>query len=169
MKKNIYGARDADASTSGTPFVVVVVVVCDNVVVYCWRAYHTFEFVPNVRLGGGPFWSSKKKTKIFNLVTVCLSVKLRSSLTSIAAALKSRPKLGVLFFRQVYRSQFRNFHESPGSSRIKKYALIPCLIPKLINILSLARPLDLCILSKFRSAKGFSRRNLTIIRSGLWD
>jgi hypothetical protein len=44
------------------------------------------------------------------------------SVTSIAAA----SKFGVQLFQQVYRNQFRVqiFHESSGSPRIKKYALI---------------------------------------------
>jgi hypothetical protein len=42
------------------------------------------------------------------------------SVTSIAAA----SNIGVQLFQQVYRNQFRIFHESSGSPRIKKYALI---------------------------------------------
>ena len=42
------------------------------------------------------------------------------SVTSIAAA----SNIGVQLFQQVYRNQFRIFHESPGSPRIKKFALI---------------------------------------------
>ena len=45
--------------------------------------------------------------------------------------------VGVQVFQQVYRNQFRIFHESPGSPRIKKYARSSCLctlsnLPKLI-------------------------------------
>jgi hypothetical protein len=42
------------------------------------------------------------------------------SVTSIAAA----SNVGVQLFQQVYRNQFRIFHESSGSPRIKKYALL---------------------------------------------
>jgi hypothetical protein len=43
-----------------------------------------------------------------------------SSVTSITAA----SNVGVQLFQQVYQNQFQNFHESSGSPRIKKYALI---------------------------------------------
>ena len=42
------------------------------------------------------------------------------SITSIAAA----SNVGMQLFQQVYRNQFQNFHESSGSPRIRKYALI---------------------------------------------
>ena len=42
------------------------------------------------------------------------------SVTVIAAA----SNVGVQLFQQVYRNHFQIFHESPGSPRIKRYALI---------------------------------------------
>ena|SRR5882762_2331142 len=43
--------------------------------------------------------------------------------------------VGVQLFQQAYRNQFRIFHESPGSPRIKKYALIEssCFLCTLSN------------------------------------
>ena len=66
-----------------------------------------------------------------NLIATVLSISSKSgakngkhgwvpSVTSIAAA----SNVGVQLFQQLYRNQFRIFHESPGSPRIKKYSLI---------------------------------------------
>ena len=73
-----------------------------------------------------------KYSFLINLIVTVLSISSKSggkygkhgwvpSVTSIAAA----SNIGVQLFQQVYRNQFRIFHESPGSPRIKKYALIP--------------------------------------------
>ena len=73
---------------------------------------------------------SKKKFLTILIFTV-LSISSKSggkngkhgwvpSVTVIAAA----SNVGVQPFQQVYRNQFRIFHESPGSPWIKRYALI---------------------------------------------
>ena len=58
------------------------------------------------------------------------------SVTVIAAA----SSVSVQLFQQVYRNHFRIFHESPGSSRIKRYALIQSsyFLCTLSNLLKLA-------------------------------
>ena len=65
--------------------------------------------------------------------------------------------VGVQVFQQVYRNQFRIFHESPGSPRIKK-------ICSLILSLYTFKPAEAHTIR--------TRRNLTTIRPGLyifWD
>ena len=95
--------------------------------------YYGFVMVNDtVMFAKGLYIVNYSKSFLTILIFTVLSISSKSggkngkhgwvpSVTVIAAA----SNVGVQLFQQVYRNQFRIFHESPGSPRIKRYALIP--------------------------------------------